>query len=123
MIVDDDALIRRTLSSALARAGFDVSTANDGASAVKLANVARPDIAVLDLNMPQGGLEAVRQLKAKHGDTMFVAILTGEDCETTTASCFAAGADAVLMKPISPIELRRRLTAAATALKPMSIAS
>jgi two-component system, OmpR family, response regulator MprA len=123
MIVDDDAMIRRTLSSALARAGFDVSTAADGASALKLAEVARPDIAVLDFNMPQGGVDTVRKLKTTHGDAMFVAVLTGEDSDVTHATCFEAGADAVLLKPISPIELRRRLSAAASALKPLSIAS
>jgi two-component system OmpR family response regulator len=123
MIVDDDVLIRRTLSSALARAGFDVSTAGDGGSALRLASIAPPDIAVLDFNMPHGGLEAVRALKAAHGDAMFIAVLTGEDGDGMHETCLAAGADAVLHKPISPIELRRRLTAAATALRPLPIAS
>jgi DNA-binding response OmpR family regulator len=123
MIADDDPLIRRTLSSALARAGFDVCTAPDGDSAVRLAEVAVPDIAVLDLNMPMGGLEVLRALKARHGAGMFVAILSGDDTETASAHCLAAGADAVLAKPISPVDLRRRLMAAATALYELRIAS
>ena len=123
MIADDDPLIRRTLSSALARAGFDVCTVGDGDAAIRLAEVAQPDIAVLDLNMPMGGLEILRRLKARHGVGMFVAILSGDDSETTSACCLAAGADAVLAKPISPIDLRRRLMAAATALKRHRIAS
>ena len=116
MVVDDDALIRRTLSSALARGGFDVSTASDGISGLRLAQVDRPDIAIIDLNMPMGGLEVVRQLKAVYGDGMFVAMLTGEDDDGTRALCLEAGADAVLVKPISPSELRRRLASAATAM-------
>lgn len=116
MVVDDDALIRRTLSSALARGGFEVSTAADGVSALKLAHVDPPDIAIIDLNMPMGGLEVVRQLKASFGTAMFVAMLTGEDDEVTRELCLEAGSDAVLVKPISPMELRRRLTNAASAM-------
>lgn len=117
MIVDDDALIRRTLSSTLARGGFDVSTASDGISGLKLAHVDPPDIAIIDLNMPMGGLEVVRQLKASYGDAMFVAMLTGADDESTRELCLEAGADAVLVKPISPMELRRRLAIAANGMK------
>ena len=123
MVVDDDPTIRRTLSSALARGGFDVCTANDGAPAIRLAEVTPPDIAVVDLNMPTGGLEVVRQLKLRHGSSMFLAVLTGDDDETVREQCLDAGADAVLMKPISPTELRRRLMAAATALQTLAVAS
>ena len=123
MIADDDPLIRRTLSNALARAGFDICTACDGDQALRLAEVAPPDIAVIDVNMPMGGIDLVRQLKQRHGDAMFVAILSGEDDEGLRARGLGAGADLVLVKPISPIELRRRLQAAASALKSMSVAS
>jgi DNA-binding response OmpR family regulator len=116
MVVDDDARIRRTLASALARGGFEVSTAADGVSALKLAHVDPPDIAIIDLNMPMGGLEVVRQLKADFGPAMFVAMLTGEDCDSTRDMCLEAGSDAVFVKPISPMELRRRLASAATAM-------
>ena len=116
MVVDDDPTIRRTLSSALARAGFDVCTAHDGVLAIRLAEVTPPDIAVVDLNMPTNGLEVVRQLKQRHGNAMFLAILTGDDDEDVRARCLEAGADIVFMKPISPTELRRRLTIALPAL-------
>ena len=119
MVVDDDPTIRRTLSSALARGGFDVCTANDGGPAIRLAEVTQLDIAVVDYNMPMGGLEVVRQLKRRHGNSLFLAVLTGDDDDDVRAQCLDAGADAVLMKPISPSELRRRLTAAATALQTM----
>jgi two-component system, OmpR family, response regulator MprA len=116
LVVDDDALIRRTLASALGRGGFEVSTAADGVSGLKIAHVDPPDIAIIDLNMPMGGLEVVRQLKANFGATMFVAMLTGEDCDATRDLCLEAGADAVLVKPISPMELRRRIASAASAM-------
>jgi DNA-binding response OmpR family regulator len=117
LIVDDDDAIRRTLASALGRSGFDVATANDGDPALRLAAVATPDIVVVDYNMPTAGLEVVRTLKERHASAIFVAVLTGEDDPVTRARCREAGADAVLIKPISPSELRRVLTAAAIALE------
>ena len=116
LIVDDDDGIRRTLASALGRSGFDVQTANDGAPALRLAEVATPDIVVVDYNMPTGGVSVVRALKERHGSAIYVAVLTGEDDPMTRNVCREAGADAVLIKPVGIGELRRVLTAAATAL-------
>ena len=116
LLVDDDDGIRRTLASALARSGFDVQTANDGAPALRLADVATPDIVVVDYNMPTGGIAVVRALKQRHGNAIYVAVLTGEDDPVTRTVCRDAGADAVLIKPVGINELRRVLTAAAIAL-------
>lgn len=123
LLVDDDPMIRRAISKVLAREGFDVTTAGDAAPALESAAQLPPDIAVVDFNMPTCGLEVVRKLKASAGDSIFVAVLTGEDTEHMRAQCLGAGADAVLIKPISPDELRRRLTAAALALKTLLAAS
>jgi two-component system, OmpR family, response regulator MprA len=116
LVIDDDDMVRRTIASALARSGFDVSTANDAEPALRIAEVATPDLVVVDYNMPTGGLSVVRALKQRHGSAIYVAVLTGEDDATTREICSVAGADCVLLKPISPSELRRVLTAAAIAL-------
>ncbi len=123
LVVDDDPMIRRVFCKALARAGFDVVTASDALPALESAAQHRPDIVVVDFNMPTCGLEVVHTLKARLGELIFVAVLTGEDSEQMRARCLGAGADAVLIKPISPDELRRRLTAAALALKTLPAAS
>lgn len=123
LVVDDDPLVLRAISKVLARDGFDVATASDAVPALDYAAQHRPDIVVVDFNMPTCGLEVVRKLKASLGDEIFVAVLTGEDSEHMRAQCLGAGADAVLIKPISPLELRRRLTAAALALKTQLAAS
>jgi CheY-like chemotaxis protein len=123
MIADDDAMVRRTLSSALGRVGFDVCTTADGTAAIRLAEVAPPDIALVDMNMPMGGPELVAQLKAMYGRDVWVAVLSGEDADEIRAECLAAGADEVLMKPISPFDLRSRLIAAAPAGKTLPVAS
>ena len=123
LLVDDDPLLRRAISKVLAREGFDVVQAEDAKPALDSAALNRPDIAVVDYNMPTCGLAVVRELKATYGDDVFVAVLTGEDSEQMRAHCLGAGADAVLIKPIAPVELRRRLTAAALALKTLPAAS
>lgn len=123
LIADDDAIIRRTLSASLARVGFDVCTAPSGEQALRLAKVAPPDIALVDLHMPMGGLEIARRLKAERGSLIFVAILSGDGGAPTRSSCLEAGADAVFVKPISLVELRNQLESAAAALKQASAAS
>jgi CheY-like chemotaxis protein len=117
MVVDDDDVIRRMLANALARAGYDVCTANDGAPAVRLAEVVHPDLIVLDLGMPTGGVEVVRTLKARYGARIHLVVLTGHDDPEVAASCREAGADDIATKPISPSELRRRLASAAHTLE------
>jgi len=123
LLVDDDPLVRRAMSKVLARDGFDVVTADDAQPALESAAAIAPDIAVVDFNMPTCGLEVVRALKTRFADMIFVAVLTGEDSEQMRAQCLGAGADAVLIKPIAPTELRRRLVAAALALKTFPAAS
>jgi DNA-binding response OmpR family regulator len=116
-------MVRRTISTALARVGFDVCTSADGTQALRLAEVAPPDIALVDLHMPDGGPELVKKLKAMYGSALFVAVLSGDDIDEVRAICAGAGADDVIVKPISPIELRRRLVAAAPAGKTLPVAS
>ena len=123
LVVDDDPAVCRAISTVLARDGFDVATACDARPALDAAAAAPPDIVVVDFNMPTCGLTVVRELKARCGDNVFVAVLTGDDHEEMRRDCLAAGADAVLIKPIAPTELRRRLSAAAVALKTMLAAS
>jgi CheY-like chemotaxis protein len=122
LVVDDDDGIRRAIATALGRSGFDVQTASDGAPALRLCELTTPDIVVVDYNMPTAGLAVVRTLKRNHGDNIFVAVLTGDDDVAIREQCRAAGADAVLLKPITPSELRRVLTAAALALEAASAA-
>jgi two-component system KDP operon response regulator KdpE len=114
--------VRRAISKVLSASGFNVVTAGDVKPALELAAATHPEIVVVDFNMPTCGLEVVRQLKA-NGANVFIAVLTGEDCETTRERCLRAGADAVLTKPIPPIELRARLAAAAVVLKQLPAAS
>ena len=65
LIVDDSAIIRRTVGSALLSDGFDVcGEANDGQEAVELAGKLSPDLIILDVSMPvTNGLQAAPALR------------------------------------------------------------
>jgi DNA-binding response OmpR family regulator len=114
LVVDDDARIRKALSTAMSRVGLHVFTAEDAPTALSLAEHTPPDLALVDLEMPGvRGTEVVRRLKEMHGAAVWIAILSGHDDEETRAQCFAVGADDVIAKPVMTTELRRRLIAVA----------
>jgi signal transduction histidine kinase len=114
LIVDDDARIRKALSTAMSRVGLNVFTAEDAPTALTLAAQTPPDLALVDLEMPGvRGTEVVRKLKEMHGAAVWIAVLSGHDDEETRAQCFAVGADDVIAKPVLTTELRRRLIAVA----------
>lgn len=113
LVVDDDPRVRRGIANAMARVGFHVLAADDGAPALELAEHTPPDVAIVDFNMPTPGLTVVKRLKAVHGAAIYIAVLSGQDDEETRAACFDAGADDVMAKPANIAELRRRMFAAA----------
>lgn len=113
LVVDDDARIRRSTTAALTRIGFHVITAEDGGPAIAMVEQTPPDLVLVDLNMPTYGLDVVKVLKERHGASLWVAVLSGQDDEETRSACFAAGADDVLVKPAAVAEFRRKMLAAA----------
>jgi two-component system, cell cycle response regulator DivK len=65
LLVDDNAENRRFLSRRLQRRGFEVLEAVDGAAAVEMARAEKPDLVLMDMNMPAvDGWEATRRIKA-----------------------------------------------------------
>jgi len=112
LIVDDVADTREMYESYLRLAGYGVDTARDGRQAVRLAQVARPDLIVMDLHMPgMDGWAAMRQLKSDPKTTRIpVIVLTGHDLKAyLKRSAIAEGAAAYLTKPVSPEQLARAI--------------
>lgn len=111
LLVDDDATIREHLTGVLARNGLDVSTAQDGATALAMIERSRPDLVILDVLMPRlDGRETLRRIRAD-GDWLPVILLTevGETFER--AAALDDGADDYLTKPFDPLELLARIRA------------
>ncbi|MBE7454153.1 MAG: response regulator [Kofleriaceae bacterium] len=115
LIADDEPAIRRAVSSAMRRIGYEVRAVEDGAAAIALAEQTPFDLAFIDLTMPTGGLEVVARLKAMHGESIHVEILSGCDDPQVRIAAFDHGVDGYILKPISPAELQHRARAAARA--------
>ena len=116
LVVDDDAMIRRSISTTLSRAGFAVTTAEDAAPAMSLTESF--DVVVVDYNMLTAtGADVVRHFKTRFGGQIYCVVLSGEDDETTVVRCRDAGADVVMTKPTMPSELRRCLAAGLNSIR------
>jgi len=117
LVADDDPGVLKAMTSALTRAGFEVTGVDDGAPAIELAETSPFDAVVVDLNMRTSGLSVVRHYKQKYGTAVYCAVLSGDDGDTTRNVCMEAGADEVFVKPAPASVIRRRLTEVALALR------
>ena len=100
LLVDDDALLRRSLAFNLERAGYRVSTAASAEDALALAQRDRPDLVLLDIGLPgMDGLDALRHLDAQVG--VPVIFLTARRRELDEVLGLELGADDYITKPFA----------------------
>jgi DNA-binding response OmpR family regulator len=112
LVADDDEDILVLVRTVLERAGYEVVAARNGAEAVAFAQERRPDLAVLDVSMPElDGLEVLRRLRADASTSdVPVLLLSARVQEDDVARGFATGANAYVQKPFSPRELSDRVS-------------
>jgi two-component system OmpR family response regulator len=111
LVVDDEPTIAELLSMALRLEGWDVTVAHTGAAAVSQANKAAPDVAILDVMLPDfDGLEALRRIRTRipHLPVLF---LTAKDSVEDRIAGLTAGGDDYVTKPFSLEEVVARLRA------------
>ena len=109
LVVDDESTLSDLLSMALRYEGWDVRTAADGLSAVRVAREFRPDAVVLDVMLPDfDGLEVLRRLRGETPDVP-VLFLTAKDAVEDRVAGLTAGGDDYVTKPFSLEELVARL--------------
>jgi NarL family two-component system response regulator LiaR len=107
LIADDHAVVREGTRQILEKeSDLDVvAEAADGEEAIKLADSARPDVAIIDIAMPKtDGIEATKQIKAHHPD-IAVLILTAYDDDQFVFRLLEAGAAGYLLKSVRGREL------------------
>ncbi len=110
LVVDDEPKIVRQARDYLERSGFRVLTAADGQTALSVARRQRPDLIVLDLNLPgMDGLDVCRVLR-RESDVPII-MLTARVHETDRLVGLELGADDYISKPFSPRELVARVRA------------
>jgi two-component system KDP operon response regulator KdpE len=110
LVVDDDQRIIDFLSLRLKSEGYAVLTAANGVQAIEQTRAHKPDLIILDLNMPvMDGLETMRELRIF--STVPVIMLTARSEDDDIVLGLRRGADDYLSKPFNPDELVARIEA------------
>jgi len=98
LLVDDDALMRRSLAFHVEQAGYKVHTAANAEDALALVRHSPPDLVVLDIGLPgMDGLDALREIKTKY--SLPVIFLTARRRELDEVVGLELGADDYITKP------------------------
>lgn len=128
LVVEDDDAFRRILINAFRQRGYDAEGVPDAASALQAAQRDSPEMAVVDLRLPDGsGLDVVRQLRAIDPTTAVV-VLTGYGSIATALESIRLGAGHYLTKPtdadriLAAFELGLASRAQETSTDPPSLA-
>jgi two-component system OmpR family response regulator len=110
LFVEDDRDIRTLLADFLAREGFAVEVAEDGAAVDRVLARTRPDLVILDLMLPgEDGLSICRRLRAR--GAVPIIMLTAKNDDVDRIVGLELGADDYLGKPFNPRELLARIRA------------
>ena len=100
LIIDDDKNIKKMLVRRLKKAGYDISTAENGAKGVEAVYEVFPDIIFMDMDMPvMDGYQATRTLRNKGWEGLIIA-LTASVMSSETGQAMEAGCDHFFPKPI-----------------------
>ncbi|GAB4202260.1 MAG: response regulator transcription factor [Roseiflexaceae bacterium] len=110
LIIEDEASIRTVVRAYLEQASYRVLSAETGLEGLALARSERPDLIVLDLNLPgMDGMEIAARLREE--SDVFILMLTARTEEADRVAGLRIGADDYLTKPFSPRELTARVEA------------
>jgi two-component system cell cycle response regulator DivK len=111
LMVEDHEDNRRIVRDLVTRAGFEMIEATTGAEGVRLAETRRPDLILMDIQMPVlDGYQAMRRIRA-NADLRHIPIIvvTSFALSGDEAKALAAGADAYVTKPFSPRALLAKI--------------
>jgi CheY-like chemotaxis protein len=113
LIIDDDVGVRGVLKAILERAGHEVAAGGDGAEGLQLAHERRPDLVLLDIEMPgMNGFDVCSLMKTDTALRMIpVVIMTGRPIAGIPGRARAVGAVDLLSKPFERESLIRKIGA------------
>ncbi len=110
LVVEDDEGIREMLKYTLVAAGFSVHEASDGATGLRTARTAHPDLVLLDLMLPgMSGFDFCRALR--RSSRVPIIMITAKDAEVDKIVGLELGADDYITKPFSVREVLARVNA------------
>lgn len=113
LVVDDSATMRAALAKMLSKMGHESLTAASGAQAIALYESAPPDLVLLDVEMPElDGFEVAPRLRAvRPGEWIPLIFLSSKEDDEDVERGIAAGGDDYLIKPVSNVVLKAKITA------------
>ena len=124
LVVEDEISIQTIVRTYLESAGYAVTVVDNGPEALSQAKLLRPDLVILDLNLPgMDGMEVAARLREE--SAVYILMLSARGEEADRVAGLRIGADDFLTKPFSPRELvarveailrRRRETAVSTTI-------
>ncbi|MFH1618790.1 MAG: response regulator, partial [bacterium] len=101
LVVDDEESVRRVLVRFLGGKGYEVIEARDGEEAVGIMNKEKPDLVLLDINMPKkNGVQTLKEIRAGWPETGVI-MLTGNEELELAHECMKAGAADYISKPFN----------------------
>jgi DNA-binding response OmpR family regulator len=111
LVIDDEAMIRKTVRLACEKEGYAVQEAENGADALAKVDSFRPDIILLDLMLPDiSGFDVCRDIR-RSGTKVPILILSAKTEEIDVVVGLEIGADDYIVKPFRPRELLARIAA------------
>ncbi|MGH9647414.1 MAG: response regulator transcription factor, partial [Bryobacteraceae bacterium] len=111
LVVDDEPQIRRVMRTTLSSNGYEVLEAKTGEEALEILRKERPELVLLDVNMPgMSGLEVCREIRDQSDAAIIM--LTVRNSEHDKVLALDAGADDYVVKPFGIEELLARIRAA-----------
>jgi len=109
LIVDDQAAVRELVSVTLEIGPYQILEASNGDEALQKARDERPDLILLDIQMPGGKLDGLQVCRLLKGDAetrnIHIVLLTAKGQEWDKQAGQEAGADDYFVKPFSPLDL------------------
>jgi len=112
LVVDDSAMQCKVLGVLLKEEGYKVFSANDGARGVAMYIKYKPDLVLMDINMPvMNGYEAARKIKSLSTGTSLCPLIfiTSMDTDKAFIESIEAGGDGILVRPFSPAVFKAKI--------------
>ena len=119
LMADDEANITNMAGTVLFDAGYDVITSSNGLDAFEKAVLEKPDLIILDRNMPgMDGIEVCKKIRDTKGISGTpIVFLTGREDEKEILEGIRAGAEDYITKPFNINEFRKRIDEIASKIK------
>jgi two-component system CheB/CheR fusion protein len=110
LVVDDSQDSATSMQLLLQVWGYEAHVASDGPTAIRMAESFRPDVMILDIDLPgMDGYEVAKRLRKSNSETPFIVIHSGHCTDADMRRSLMAGFIAHLPKPVDPGDIRKIL--------------